>query len=80
MLPSNIPSDSSQKKIIRAFKKIGFKILPSYYGKGSHRLIEDPKTGTVITIQHKIYKEIIKSYCKDVDALGYDVNEFIRKL
>lgn len=80
MLPPNLPSDSSQKKILEAFKKIGFEILHRGYGKGSHRLVEDPKTGTVITVQHKIYREVIKSYCKDVDGLGYDVGEFIRRL
>lgn len=34
----------------------------------------------VITIQYKIYKEVIKNYCKRVDELGYDVDKFIKYL
>ena len=80
MLPAKYPSDSSQKKIIKAFKKVGFKILPTYYGKGSHRIVKCPKTNCEITVQNKIYKEVIKSYCKKVDELGYDIDLFIKKL
>ncbi|MFH1565295.1 MAG: type II toxin-antitoxin system HicA family toxin [bacterium] len=50
----NIPSDSSQKKVIKAFKKIGFIALS--LGKGSHQVMQDPKTGDCITVQYKIYK------------------------
>lgn len=74
----NIPSDSSQKKIIKAFKKIGFIALP--LGKGSHQVMQDPKTGDCVTVQYKIYKNIIREYCKTVENLGYDVDEFIKKL
>lgn len=80
MLPANYPSDSSQKKILKAFKKVGFEILPTFYGKGSHRIVRCAKTNCEITVQNKIYKEVIKSYCKKVDGLGYDVNLFIKKL
>ncbi|MFC1615406.1 hypothetical protein ACFL2L_01265 [Patescibacteria group bacterium] len=80
MLPPNIPSDSSQKKILKALKKIGFTIRSPLFGKGSHRLAECPKTGCSIIVQHKIYKEVIKSYCKRVDELGYDVDKFIKYL
>lgn len=74
----NIPSDSSQKKIIKAFKKLGFIALP--LGKGSHKMMEDPKTDVRITVQYKIYKEVIREYCKIIIELGYDVDEFIKKL
>ncbi|MFH1187658.1 MAG: type II toxin-antitoxin system HicA family toxin [bacterium] len=74
----NIPSDSSQKKIIRAFKKLGFIVLP--LGKGSHQMMEDPKTGVRVTVQYKIYKDVIREYCKTIIELGYDVDKFIKKL
>lgn len=80
MLPPNYPSDSSQKKVLKAFKKLGFKILVPFCGKGSHRIVKCPKSGREITVQYKIYKEVIKSYLKIVDELGYDVEEFIKHL
>lgn len=76
----NIPSDSSQRKVLKAFKKIGFEILPSGFGKGSHRLVKDLKTGVCITIQRKIYKQVLESYCKRVEELGYSAEEFARRL
>lgn len=76
----NIPSDSSQRKVLKAFKKIGFEVLSSGFGKGSHRLVKDPKTGICITVQHKIYKQVLESYCKKVKELEYDAEEFIRRL
>ena len=79
-LPPNFPSDSSQKKILKAFKKLGFVVMPNCYGKGSHVLVKCPKTGEIATVQNKIYKEVIKSYCKYVDRLGYDVRKFIKHL
>ena len=80
MLPTNYPSDSSQTTILKAFKKLGFKILPPACGKGSHRIAQCPQTNTEINIQHKIYKEVIKSYIKKIDKLGYDIDLFISKL
>ncbi|MFH1412837.1 MAG: hypothetical protein ABIG10_02305 [bacterium] len=80
MPPVNYPSDSSQKKILKAFKKVGFTILPPISGKGSHRMVKCQKTKLEITVQHKIYKEVIKSYIKKVEELGYDVDLFISKL
>lgn len=74
----NIPSDSSQRKVIKAFMQIGFVGMP--LGKGSHQMMHDPKTGARVTIQYKIYKNIIRKYCKTVEKLGYDVDEFIKKL
>ena len=80
MLPANFPSDSTQARILKAFSKVGFNILPCKYGNGSHRVVECPKTKIKITVQHKIYKEVIKSYLKVVDQLGYDAQDFIRYL
>lgn len=80
MPPASFPSDSSQRKILKAFKKVGFEILPPAYGKGSHRMVKCRKTGVEITVQHKIYKEVIKSYIKAVERLGYDVAKFIKYL
>lgn len=74
----NIPSDSTQRKILKAFRKIGFIELP--LGKGSHRVVQCPKTGTRITVQYKIYKEVIREYCKIINQLGYNVDQFIKKL
>ena len=80
MPPLNIPSDTTQDKILKAFRKIGFIILDSKRGKGSHRKVEDPKTNHKITVQHKIYKPNVRGYCDDLKDLGYDVDEFIKYL
>ena len=80
MPPDNYPSDSSQKKILKAFKKLNFEILAPRYGKGSHRVVICKKTDTRVTVQYKVYKEVIKSYIKIVEKLGYDVSEFISYL
>ncbi|MEA2064820.1 MAG: type II toxin-antitoxin system HicA family toxin [Patescibacteria group bacterium] len=74
----NFPSDSIQRKIIKAFKKLGFIKLP--LGKGSHQVMEDPKTKIRVTIQHKIYKNVIREYCKIIIMLNYDIDKFINKL
>lgn len=76
MLPPNIKSDSSQKKILRALHKMGFIIQPGNFGKGSHIIVKDPKTNKEFTIQHRIDKYIIRDYCKKLEALEYDSNEF----
>lgn len=59
MLPAKLPSDSNQKKILKAFKKIGWEILPPRYGKGSHRVVRCPRTGTETTVQYHTYKEAL---------------------
>ena len=78
MQPVNVPSDASQRKIIRAFKKIGFVI--ERFGKGSHVLVTDPKSGASITVQYHNYKEVIRSYCQQLEKLGYDSSEFVKYL
>jgi len=80
MQPVNVPSDASQKKIIKAFKKTGFVIEPKKFGKGSHILVTDPKSGSSITVRYHNYKEVIRSYCQKLEKLGYDSSEFIKYL
>ncbi|MFH1030091.1 MAG: type II toxin-antitoxin system HicA family toxin [bacterium] len=75
---TNIPSDTTQKKVLKAFKKIGF--IELHFGKGSHRVVQCPKTGARVTVQYKIYKEVVREYCKTVMELGYDIDKFIKKL
>ncbi|MFH1900335.1 MAG: type II toxin-antitoxin system HicA family toxin [Patescibacteria group bacterium] len=76
----NIKSDSNQRKILKAFKKLGFEILPTGFGKGSHRLVKDPRSGKEITVQHNIYKQVIRDYCKKVEQLDYDAEKFIKSI
>lgn len=78
MPPFSFPSDSSQKKIIKAFRKIGFVI--DVGGKGSHIKVVDPRTKKWTIVQNKIYKETIRSYIKFIEELGHDCNKFIKYL
>ncbi|PIS04543.1 MAG: hypothetical protein COT81_05860 [Candidatus Buchananbacteria bacterium CG10_big_fil_rev_8_21_14_0_10_42_9] len=75
-----VPSDTTQRKVLKAFRKLGFEILPHKYGKGSHRMVRDPKTGQEITVQSKVFKQVLFDYCSKVSELGYDVNQFIKHL
>jgi hypothetical protein len=77
MLPPNYPSDSTQKKIVCAFRKFGF-ITRS--GRSGHIIVCDPKSGVEFPIQSHIYKQVIKCYLKRVDQLGYDIDKFISYL
>lgn len=77
--PFNFPSDSNQRRIIKAFQKIGF-VINSKGGKGSHVKVIDPKTGRWTIIQSNIHKAVIRDYVKFVEKLGYDVDNFIKKL
>lgn len=78
VMPKNIPSDSSQRKILKAFKKVGWQVLDGRWGKGSHRIVKDPKSGFEQTVQYKIYKEVINTFCKRLEDCNYDASEFIR--
>lgn len=77
MPPVDIPSDATQQKVLRAFRKLGFEILAPGYGKGSHRLVRDSKSGSVITVQYHIRKDVLRSFCRIIRELGYSVEEFI---
>ena len=78
VMPRNVPSDSSQKKVIKAFKKMGWIVEDPRWGSGSHRLVRDPKSGYEQVIQSKIYKECLKTYCKVLEVNGYDASTFVR--
>lgn len=78
MMPANFPSDSSQKKILKAFKKMGWEVLNEKWGKGSHRIVKESRTGFEQTVQYHIYKEVIKTFCKRLEEYGYDASEFLK--
>lgn len=80
MMPTHIPSDSSQKKILKAFKKIGWELLDERWGKGYHRVVREPNTQFELVVQKNIYKEVLKTFCKELEARGYDASEFVRYL
>lgn len=71
MLPPSLPSDVSQKRLAKAFEKVGFTI--DYHGgKGGHYKLVDPKSQKFITLQSKIWKVVLKDKLKQAEALGYD--------
>ena len=78
MLPRSLPSDISQKRLARAFEKVGF-IVNVTGGKGGHYKLIDPKTNTFITLQSKVFKEVLKNKLKQAEALGYDATEIMNK-
>lgn len=71
MLPPNLPSDVSQQRLAKAFKKVGF-VIDYSGGKGGHYKLIDPKSGRFITLQSKIWKLVLKDKLKQAEALGYD--------
>ena len=77
MLPRDLPSDISQKRLARAFEKVGF-ILNVSGGKGGHWKLSCPKNNKFITIQSKIFKEVLKSKLKQAEEWGYDAEEIMR--
>lgn len=76
MLPSNLPSDISQKRLAKAFEKAGF-ILDVSGGKGGHYKLVCPKTGKFITLQSKVWKLVLKAKLKQAEELGYDATEIM---
>lgn len=78
MLPHNLPSDISQKRLAKAFEKSGF-ILNVSGGKGGHYKLTDPKTGKFITIQSNLYKIVFIAKLKQAEELGYDAEEIMNK-
>lgn len=78
MLPHNLPSDISQKRLAKAFEKSGF-ILNVSGGKGGHYKLIDPKTGKFITIQGDIYKVVLIAKLKQAEELGYDAAEIMNR-
>ena len=59
MLPPSLPSDVSQKRLAKAFQKVGFVIDPSG-GKGGHYKLVDPKSGKFVTLQYHLWKIVLK--------------------
>lgn len=76
MLPPSLPSDISQRRLAKAFEKVGFKIDYSG-GKGGHYKLIDPKTNKFITLQSKIWKLVLKDKLKQAEELGYDASEIM---
>lgn len=77
MLPHDLPSDISQKRLARAFEKAGF-ILNMKGGKGGHYKLVNPKNKQFITIQNKIYKEVLRNKLKQAEEWGYDATEIMK--
>ena len=78
MLPHNLPSDISQKRLAKAFEKAGF-ILDVSGGKGGHYKLTCPKTNKFITLQSKIWKQVLKDKLKQAEELSYDATEIMDK-
>ena len=77
MLPHDLPSDISQKRLAKAFEKVGF-ILNAKGGKGGHWKLINPKNNQFIIIQSKMYKEVLRAKLKQVEEWGYDAEEIMR--
>ena len=78
MLPRNLPSDISQKRLIKAFRKVGF-IADYTGGKGGHCKMICPKTNKFIIIQSHIYKQVLRDKLEQAEILGYDASEIMSK-
>lgn len=78
MLPRSLPSDVSQKRLAKAFEKVGF-IINVSGGKGGHYKLIDPKSKKFITLQGNVYKLVLKNKLKQAEELGYDATEIMRK-
>lgn len=76
MLPPNLPSDVSQRRLAKAFQKVGF-IIDYAGGKGGHYKLIDPKSKKFITLQSKLWKVVLKDKLKQAEELGYDATEIM---
>lgn len=76
MLPPSLPSDVSQKRLAKAFQKVGF-IVDVSGGKGGHYKLIDPKSGKFITLQSHIWKIVLKKKLQQAEELGYDAAEIM---
>lgn len=77
MLPHSLPSDISQRRLAQAFVKVGFE-LNMKGGKGGHWKLINPQNGQFITLQSKIFKEVLKSKLRQAEAWGYDATEIMK--
>lgn len=78
MLPPDLPSDISQKRLAKAFERVGF-IINIKGGKGSHCKLIDPKTKKFITLQSNIFKQVLKDKLKQAEEFGYDATEIMNR-
>ncbi|MBI4050486.1 MAG: hypothetical protein HY396_00720 [Candidatus Doudnabacteria bacterium] len=76
MLPPSLPSDVSQRRLAKAFEKVGF-IIDYTGGKGGHYKLVDPKSKKFITLQSKIWKQVLKDKLKQAEELGYDASKIM---
>lgn len=76
MLPPSLPSDVSQKRLAKAFQKVGF-ILDLSGGKGGHYKLIDPRSNKFITLQSHIWKIVLKKKLQQAEELGYDAVEIM---
>ena len=76
MLPPSLPSDVSQKRLAKAFQKVGFVFDPSG-GKGGHYKLTDPKSGKCITLQSHLWKIVLKDKLRQAEELGYDATKIM---
>jgi len=76
MLPPNLPSDISQKRLAKAFEKAGF-ILNVAGGKGGHYKLIDPKTKRFITLQSNVFKQVLRDKLKQAEEMDYDATEIM---
>lgn len=76
MLPPDLPSDISQKRLARAFEKVGF-ILKVAGGKGGHYKLIDPRTKKFITLQSNVFKQVLRDKLKQAEEMGYDATEIM---
>ena len=56
---SELPSDLSTEKLLRALTRLGF-VFDKTGGKGSHGKLVWPISGKAVTIKHKLHKHAIK--------------------
>ena len=76
MLPPNLPSDISQKRLAKAFEKAGF-ISNVARGKGGHYKLIDPKTKRFITLQSNVFKQVLRDKLKQAEEMDYDATEIM---
>ena len=76
MLPPNLPSDISQKRLAKAFEKAGF-ISNVAGGKGGHYKLIDPKTKRFITLQSNVFKQVLRDKLKQAEEMGYDATKIM---
>jgi len=74
-----LPSDFRQRKVLKAFKRLGF-VIDKKGGKGSHCKIIWPETNKSITIPKRIDKCVMRYILKEVaDRTGISQEQFMKK-